>query len=545
MFVTKVLKTKHKRSIRLTLACIVIVLLCASLNAQVNYLEMYEFNCNTGGCNPFPVGVLTRWTDGNLYGTTSAGSFFGTGTAFSATPQAPTVYQDLIAFSGMPFSGWVLAYDGNLYGATTSGGANGYGSLFQYIPPYTLNWLHDFTATESIAETPPVSGKDGNLYGVTALGHTYTVTIAPTPTYTALSGMTPGECLGGLYLASDGNLYGTTEKGGTKSLGAIFKMTTPKGTVSTVHSFKGSDGSYPYSPLVEEAGYLYGTTQDGGLKGGGAVFQYKLKANTTIAIYSFDPAATNGTNPEAGLVPAPGGTSFYGATFMGGLYGWGTLFEITTTGTLSKLYDFGGTGGTVPGSGSTTLMQNTDGKYYAATFTGGAQDDGTLYTLVPVNLSEILTVVGPIFVQPGLPVQILGDNLTDAIQVSFGSVQAQFQANSDSYLTATVPTTALDAPITVTLDTGLQVQTEMSVQILPRILNLDPSSGPVGTQVDVTGGGLAGTTEVTFGGVKATNFTVVNPSLIQATVPTGAKSGYVKVTTPNGTAQSPEKFKVN
>jgi len=57
--------------------------------------------------------------------------------------------------------------------------------------------------------------------------------------------------------------------------------------------------------------------------------------------------------------------------------------------------------------------------------------------------------------------------------------------------------------------------------------------------------GFIGATEVTFGGVKATNFTVVSPTLIQAIVPTGARTGKVVVTTRNGTARSKQTFTVN
>ncbi|MGA9474488.1 MAG: IPT/TIG domain-containing protein [Terriglobales bacterium] len=71
------------------------------------------------------------------------------------------------------------------------------------------------------------------------------------------------------------------------------------------------------------------------------------------------------------------------------------------------------------------------------------------------------------------------------------------------------------------------------------------SAWPVGTQVGIVGGGFAGATEVTFGGVKAKTFTVVTPSLIQAIVPKRAKTGVVTVTTPNGTAISTQTFTVN
>jgi hypothetical protein len=53
-----------------------------------------------------------------------------------------------------------------------------------------------------------------------------------------------------------------------------------------------------------------------------------------------------------------------------------------------------------------------------------------------------------------------------------------------------------------------------------------------------------GATKVTFGGVKATNFTVNSGSQITATVPQGAVTGKIKVTTPGGTATSKGLFTV-
>jgi hypothetical protein len=143
------------------------------------------------------------------------------------------------------------------------------------------------------------------------------------------------------------------------------------------------------------------------------------------------------------------------------------------------------------------------------------------------------------------PVTILGDNLNEVINVNFGSVAAQFQAGSSTHLTAEVPSAAIDSPVTVTLATGEQVESQQVVHILPSITNLDPSSGPVGMRVAIVGGGFAGTKKVTFGGVKATDFTVVTPALIQATLPQGAKTGKVRVVTPNGSATSEVTFTVN
>jgi hypothetical protein len=80
-------------------------------------------------------------------------------------------------------------------------------------------------------------------------------------------------------------------------------------------------------------------------------------------------------------------------------------------------------------------------------------------------------------------------------------------------------------------------------KVLPAIKTLSVSSGTVGTPVTITGSGLTQASKVTFGGVKAV-FSVTNDSTIATTVPTGAKTGKVAVTTPGGSASSAATFTV-
>jgi hypothetical protein len=192
-------------------------------------------------------------------------------------------------------------------------------------------------------------------------------------------------------------------------------------------------------------------------------------------------------------------------------------------------------------------MENTDGLLYGVTPAGGTNGsgDGVFFRLTPPNPLSHITVCCNWWVILDQPVTILGQGLTGVINVQFGSVQAQFRQGSNTFLTAQVPSAAIDAPVTVTLATGLQLQSAQSVHILPKITNLDPTSGAVGSQVGIVGGGFAGATKVTFRGVAATSFTVTTPGLIQATVPAGAKTGKVGVVAPNGSATSKQIFTVN
>ena len=77
----------------------------------------------------------------------------------------------------------------------------------------------------------------------------------------------------------------------------------------------------------------------------------------------------------------------------------------------------------------------------------------------------------------------------------------------------------------------------------PVIDGFSPTSGKVGTVVTITGSNLAGATEVSFDGNPA-SFTADSETSITATVPQGAKTGPIAVTTPAGSATSAQSFRV-
>jgi uncharacterized repeat protein (TIGR03803 family) len=74
--------------------------------------------------------------------------------------------------------------------------------------------------------------------------------------------------------------------------------------------------------------------------------------------------------------------------------------------------------------------------------------------------------------------------------------------------------------------------------------NLTPQSGPVGTKVLIWGANLLSTSAVQFNGVAATVVTNSGSSHVWATVPPGATTGPVTVTTPGGTAATQSVFTV-
>ena len=78
----------------------------------------------------------------------------------------------------------------------------------------------------------------------------------------------------------------------------------------------------------------------------------------------------------------------------------------------------------------------------------------------------------------------------------------------------------------------------------PTVASLAPASGGTGTAVEITGDHLDGATRVAFGSAPAVHYTIVSATEIDATVPAGATTGSVTVTTPGGTAASPSPFTV-
>lgn len=71
----------------------------------------------------------------------------------------------------------------------------------------------------------------------------------------------------------------------------------------------------------------------------------------------------------------------------------------------------------------------------------------------------------------------------------------------------------------------------------------NPTTGKAGTKVGILGTNLKGTTAVSFNGVPA-KYSVAGKSVIVATVPAGATTGVVTVTTPSGTLTSNVPFQI-
>jgi uncharacterized repeat protein (TIGR03803 family) len=514
------------------------------------YTDLFNFG-GIYGREPGWPNILAQGRDGNLYGTVPSGGTNGRGVVFKITSSGTlTVLNNFGTDTdgNAPEGGLTLGVNGNFYGTTVAGGdpSCNCGTVFAITPAGTLTTLYTFTGglDGAYPGTTPIVGADGNLYGATAqagangVGTIYKLTptgvftlVGPFPSYGA-----PSPLMQGI----DGDFYGTDNQGVVVG-GTVFKV-TPKGTLTSLYEFGTATGACPFGGLIQDSnGNIYGTADYGGAYGSGVVFKLTPQGVITV-LHSFgDPNYPNdGVGSFAGLIQDSVG-NLYGVSQYGGLAGYGAIFQLTSAGTYSILYNFEGVHGKTPVS---TPMQHTNGKIYGMTIEGGTsqwtRNEGVLYSF-DLGLTPFITFVAGTG-RAGKTIEILGQGFTGATGVSFNSVPATFKVFSDTYLTAIAPPGVTTGSVTVTTSTGT-LTSNKPFRVLPTFLTFNPTNGAVGTAVVITGTGLTQTNHVSFGGIAAT-FTVDSDAQVTATVPAGAQTGGIQIGTLGGFAASSGVFTV-
>jgi uncharacterized repeat protein (TIGR03803 family) len=90
---------------------------------------LHEFDMTDGS---YPYGGLIQASNGNFYGTCTAGGATDFGTIFEVTPAGAltTLHSFDETDGGEPYGGVIQGSDGNFYGTTWAGGTNGWGTVF-------------------------------------------------------------------------------------------------------------------------------------------------------------------------------------------------------------------------------------------------------------------------------------------------------------------------------------------------------------------------------------------------------------------------------
>ena len=444
------------------------------------------------------------------------------------------------AITGTSTGPLIQGVDGSLY-SSGSGGVYGNGTIFKITPGAQLIVLYNFCAQSDCPD-----------------------------------GAAPGQ----LVLGTDGNFYGAAAHGGSPNCeydcGTLFKL-TPNGQFSILYEFSGPDGCNPFGALVEALdGSFYGTTVGCGTNGGGTVFNVTRQGRLrTVYNFCAQPQCSDGDAPTSTLALGSDG-NLYGITAWGGTgencysflyFGCGTAFRVTPTGSLTTLYSFcsvqpscadgyepysapllatnenlyGVTETTAYGltpSGRLTTLYTFCSKLDCAdgSYANGVLDEGTDKNLYGVTAqggssgscgSEGCGTIFQITRTDSFAVLHSFDG-TDGAKPWGGLFEA---TNGKFYGTATT-SGAFGYGTLFSLDAGLG----------PFVAFVRPF-GKVGQIVQILGQGFNGTSEVSFNGIPA-KFEVRAGTFLTATVPPGATTGYVTVTTPTGVLTSNVPFRV-
>jgi N,N-dimethylformamidase beta subunit-like protein/IPT/TIG domain-containing protein len=326
-----------------------------------------------------------------------------------------------------------------------------------------------------------------NPAGTATSAANFTVSSGP-----AITGFTPASGTGGTSVTISGaNLTGATAVA-FNGTAAAFTVTSDTEIQATV-------------PDSATTGPLSVTTPAGTATSAGTF---------TVAptITSFTP-----TSGAAGAAITISGTNLTGASSVA-FHGTAANFTVTSATAIQA---------TVPSGATTGLL--------SVTTPGGTANSATVFAVAP-TITSFSPASGPL----GTSVTIGGMNFTGATSVTFNGSAAMFTVTSDTAIQTQVPADATTGPLRVTTGAGTATSTT-DFSVSPTISGFTPTSGAAGAAVTITGTALTGATAVKFNGTSA-GYTVLSNTSIQATVPTGATTGPLSVTTPGGTATSAANF---
>jgi hypothetical protein len=270
-------------------------------------------------------------------------------------------------------------------------------------------------------------------------------------------------------------------------------------------------------PIGATTGKIAATTSEGT---GMSAANFVVSAQPTIS--GFTP-----TSGSPGTAVTVNGSNFTGVNAVR-FNGVSATFNFVSDGQVNTTVPVGATTGRITvttGAGTATSSSNftvTTGN--APTISSFSPSSGNVGTSVTIN----------------------GNNFTGVNAVRFNGVSASWTFVNDDRVTATVPSGATTGRITVTTGAGTATSSSnftVTTGNAPTISSFSPSSGNVGTSVTINGNRFTGVTSVRFNGVSA-NYSFVNDDRVIATVPPGATTGRISVTTPGGTGTSSSDFTV-
>ena len=417
-----------------------------------------------------------------------------------SVPQAPT---SLVATPG----------NGQLEIAFTPG-SDGGSSITNY--EYTINGGSTWVALNPVDTTSPVT-----ISGLTN-GTSYTVSLRALNILGASIGSASVTSTPVTVPSAPTNLIATRGNG---ELSISFMPGNNGGSAITNYEYTTNGGTtwIPLNPVDSASPVtIPGLTN-------GVAYTVALRAVNALG-FSVSSATVNSTpptissfTPTSGAIGSPvviTGTDFTGATAVrfNGINA--TSFTINSATQITTTVPTGATTGSI-----------------SVTTAGGTGNSSSNFTIIRIPTVSSFTPSSGVV---GTTVTITGTNFTNASAVRFNGINAtNYTVNSDTQITATVPSGVTSGSISVTAPEGTGTSSSSFIVFLPpTISSFTPSSQAITYSVVITGTNFNGATAVRFNGTNATSFVVNSANQITAMVPPGATNGIISIITPGGTAVS-------
>jgi hypothetical protein len=510
------------------------------------------------------VPVPTGATSGNVVVT--VGGTASNGVTFTVTLPPPSI-SNLNPTSGLV--GTSVTITGTNFGATQGTSA----VKFNGTTATTTAW-----SATSITALVPAGATTGNVVvtvgGVASNGMSFTVLIPP-----SITTLTPNSGTAGTSVTIAGANFGTSQGSSTVTFNGIAATPTswtttsiavPVPTAATTGNVVVTVGGLASNGLnftVVVPPSITSLTPNSGTVGTAVVIAgANFGASQGTSTVTFNGITSTPTSWSAGSVAAPvpnGATTGNVVVTVSGVASNGSLFTITspgpsltslglTQGPVGALITIVGTNFVATQGTSTVTFNGTVGTPSNWTATSidvpvpvgattgnvvvtvaGIASNGLSFTVTPPpNITSISPVSGPI----GAVVTINGTNFgptvgTRVSGVTFNGVSARTTSWSDTQIILPVPVGATTGNVVVSISGVVSNSVLFTVAAPPAITTVNPTGGPVGTSVTISGSsfGLSqGTSTITFNGTTATPTGWSDTSIVTP-VPAGATTGNVVV----------------
>jgi uncharacterized repeat protein (TIGR03803 family) len=340
------------------------------------FAPLYSF-CAVDACTDgaLPLSGVILDASGNIYGTTRLGGDANVGTVFELSPSGGSWnYSVLHSFCA---------------NCTDGANPNGLmlGRGYATVPTASPTGPALYGTTYHGGDAAGGTGL-GTVFQLTRAGGVWTENVIYAFCQSGCSsGANPQ---GRLTMDSAGTIYGTTVGGGATSGGGVVFSLAYAGAQwnqTVLYSFCATgncpDGATPFAGVTRDAsGIFYGTTGSGGATNGGTLYQLAYDGtqwNETL-LYSFcaKKNCLDGKQPQSQLY-LDKTDALFGTTFQGGGAGAGAIFRWSNA-AYARPYSFCQLDGCADGKLATgTLAADKQGNLYGATFSGGAFGQGTVY----------------------------------------------------------------------------------------------------------------------------------------------------------------------